>query len=177
MTPVRSNSDPVIAVHDSHDGAEAAVKLLSRAGFDMAKLSILGKGYRAGEHALGFYTEGDRVRAWGAAGGFWGAIWGLLAGSAVFVLPPVGLVAAAGPIAASLVAALEGAAVVGGVSALCAALVGIGLPRDQAVGYEADIVADRFLVIVHGTPDDIDRARAILATARIAVALPFHQAA
>ena len=91
-------SDPVIAVHTNHSGAEAAVKALGRAGFDLKKVSIVGKGYRTEEHAMGFYTLGDRVKAWGASGGFWGAAWGLLLGSAVFVMPPLGVVAAAGPI-------------------------------------------------------------------------------
>jgi len=169
--------DPVIAVNASHDGAEAAVKALGKAGFDMAKVSVLGKGYRAERQALGFYTLGDRVRAWGAAGGFWSVVWGLLLGSAVFVMPPIGLVAAAGPITLALVAALEGAAVVGGVSAISAALASLGVPHDRAVGYEADIAADRFLVIVHGTQEDVVIAREILATAAASPALPFHQPA
>jgi hypothetical protein len=169
--------DPVVAVHDTHAAAEATVRTLSKAGFDMAKLSIIGKGYRSEEDALGFYTMGDRVRAWGAAGGFWGAVWGLLAGPAVFVIPRVGLVAAAGPIGPALVAAFEGAMVVGGVSALCGALASEGLSREQAIRYEADIVADRFLVIVHGTLEDVGRALHILAVAAAPEALPFHQAA
>ena len=177
MTLATTATDPVIAVHATHAGAETAVKALSAAGFDMKKLSIIGKGYHTEEHALGFYTAGDRIRAWGATGGFWGAIWGLLVGPAVFVLPPVGLVAAAGPIVLALVAALEGAVVVGGASALCGALASIGLPREQAIRYEADIVADRFLVIVHGSQEDIDHARALLAAVDAVRPLPFHQAA
>ena len=177
MNPVTTQGDPVIAVQDTHAGAESAVKALGRAGFDMTKLSIIGKSHRTEDHALAFYTVGDRVRAWGASGGLWGAAWGLLLGSAVFVMPPIGIVAAAGPITLAVVAALEGAAVVGGVSALCAALAGLGMARDQAVKYEADIVANRFLVIVHGSPADVARARDILAAADAAHDLPFHQAA
>ncbi len=177
MSSLATPDDPVIAVSEFHDAAEAAIKALSKAGFDMGRVSIVGKGYRAEEHALGFYALGDRVRALGAVGGFWGVAWGLLLGSAVFVLPPIGVVAAAGPIAAALVAALEGAAVVGGVTALSAALASTGMPHEQAIKYEADLAADRFLVIVHGSPEDVARARSILAAVRPAVALPFHQAA
>lgn len=169
--------DPVIALHATHAAAEAAVKALEHAGFDLKTVSIIGKSCRSEEHALAFYTVGDRVRAWGASGGLWGAAWGLLLGSAMFVMPPLGIVAAAGPITPILVAALEGAAVVGGVSALSAALASVGLPHDQAVKYEADIAADRFLLIVHGTQQDVARARAILAEADAPRALPFHQAA
>ena len=174
MNPSTIHADPVIAVHDSQVGAEAAVKALGRAGFDMTKLSVIGKGDRTGEHALGFYTLGDRVRTWGVSGGLWGVAWGLLLGSAVFVMPPIGILAAAGPITVALVAALEGAVVVGGVSALCAALAGLGMAQDQAARYEADIVANRFLLIVHGSQEDVARARAVLAVRH---ELPIHQAA
>lgn len=177
MSSTTIQVDPVIAVHDTHGGAEAALKALGKAGFDMTKLSIIGRSDRTEAHAHGFYALGDRVRAWGATGGFWGVVWGLLVGSAVFVMPPIGLVAAAGPITLALVAALEGAVVVGGVSALCMALAGAGMSHDQAVKYEADIVADRFLVIVHGSQEDVASARAILAAAAAEPALPFHQAA
>lgn len=131
----------------------------------MKKLSIIGKGYHTEEHALGFYTAGDRVKTWGGIGGFWGAIWGLLAGPAVFLIPHVGLLAVAGPFGVALVAALESAAVVGGISALVGALISLGTSKDRAIKYEADLKADRFLVIVHGTVEDIAKAKAILATA------------
>lgn len=167
-----SSSDPVIAVYDTHTAAEATIKALSRGGFDMKKLSIIGKGYQMEEHALGFYTVGDRIRAWGGIGGFWGAIWGLLVGPAVFLVPPVGLVAVAGPFALALVSALEGAVLIGGLSALGAALASLGMSKKQAVKYEADIKADRFLVIVHGSAEDIGAARAILATTTHPAAVP-----
>ena len=161
-TSTDTDTDPVIAVHDTHAAAESTIKALSRAGFDMKKLSIIGKGYHTEEHPLGFYTTGDRVKAWGGIGSFWGGIWGLLTAPAVFVLPPIGLVATAGPLVVALIAALEGAVVVGGLSALGAALYGLGMSKDRAIKYEADVKADRFLVIVHGTADDIAKARAVL---------------
>jgi hypothetical protein len=167
MSNIKSHSDtdPVIAVYDTHAAAEATIKALSHAGFDMKKLSIIGKGYHTEERALGFYSTGDRIKTWGGIGGFWGAVWGLLAGPALFVIPGVGLVAAAGPFGLALIAAVEGAAVVGGVSALGAALVGLGMSKNQAIKYEADIKANRFLVLVHGSAADIAKARANLETA------------
>jgi len=176
MNSTATRDDPVIGVYDTRSGAEAAMNALARGGFDMHKLSVFGKGGRAEEHPHGFYTLGDRVRAWGVSGGFWGAAWGLLLGSAVFVMPPFGIVAAAGPITMALVAALEGAAIVGGVSALSAALASVGVPHEQAIRYESDVLADRFLVIVHGSPEDLASARSLLAKAA-AHELPIHQSA
>lgn len=177
MNATATRDDPVIGVYRTRSDAESAMNTLARGGFDMHKLSVFGKGGHAQEPTHGFYTLGDRVRAWGSTGGFWGAAWGLLLGSAVFVMPPFGIVAAAGPITAALVSALEGAAVVGGVSALSAALANLGVPHEEAVRYESAVLEDRFLLIVHGAPEDVANARAILAAGQAAHELPFHQPA
>lgn len=168
FTPIANAS--VVGVYDSHAAAESCVQAPGQAGFDLQTLSIIGKGYRTEEHALGFYTAGDRIKAWGSAGGFWGAIWGLLAGPAVFFIPPVGLIAVAGPLGLALIAALESAAVVGGVSALGAALVGLGMSKERAIKYESDIKADRYVVFAHGNATGLARAQTILARASEGVA-------
>ena len=62
------------------------------------------------------------MKYWGKMGAFWGGVWGLLVGAAFFVIPGVGPVLIAGPLVAWVVSALEGAAVVGGLSALGAGL-------------------------------------------------------
>lgn len=155
--------DPVVAVQNTHADAEACIRRLSQGGCDIQKLSIIGKGYHTEEHAVGFYTVGDRARAWGSVGGFWGAIWGLLSAPAMLLVPHVGLVMVAGPFGLALIAALEGAVIVGGLSALAGALTNLGLPAEKAIKYEADIKAERFLVLLHGSAADIARARELLA--------------
>jgi hypothetical protein len=151
-----------VTVYDTHSAAEEAVKALDRAGYDMAKLSIVGKGYHTDEHVVGYYNTGDRMLHWGKLGAFWGAIWGLLVGSAFFLIPGVGPVLAAGPLVSAIVGALEGAAAVGGVSALGAGLLSIGIPKDSVLKYETAVKADKYLVVVHGTADDIEKAKSIL---------------
>lgn len=149
-------------VFNTHMEAEDAIGLLSRSGFDVKTLSLVGKGYHTEEHPLGFYTVGDRIRSWGGTGAFWGGIWGLLLAPAVFFLPGVGLVAMAGPFVATLVGALEGAVVVGGLSALGAALTQLGVPKDQVIKYETDIKMDKYVLMVHGSAEEADKARAVL---------------
>ncbi len=158
-----TTTDPVVAVYPDHAQAEAAIRALSHAGFDMTKLSIIGKGYHSEEHPVGFYSTGDRIRSWGGLGSFWGAIWGLLTGPSVILLPQIGIVAVAGPIGLALVAALEGAVVVGSLSALGGALASAGLPKDLAIKYEADVKADRYVLMVHGSTADVTQAQAVLA--------------
>jgi len=149
-------------VFNTHVEADEAIQTLNKAGFDVKKLSLVGKGYHTEEHPVGFYTAGDRIKAWGGLGAFWGGIWGLLLAPAVFFLPGVGLVAMAGPVVSALVGALEGAMVVGGASALGAALTQIGVPKDQVIKYETALKADKYVLMVHGTADEVAKARTVL---------------
>jgi hypothetical protein len=128
----------------------------------MTRLSIVGKGYHSEEHAVGFYTAGDRIKSWGATGAFWGGIWGLLLTPALFLVPGLGVLGLAGPIVTAVVSALEGAVLGGGVTAIGAALAELGVPKNDAVKYEIALKANGFLLIVHGAPEDVEQARAIL---------------
>ena len=149
-------------VFNTHVEAEAAIQSLSRSGFDVKKLSLVGKGYHTEEHPLGFYTTSDKIKTWGGTGAFWGGIWGLLFAPAVFFFPGVGLVAMAGPVVSALVSALEGAMVMGGLSALGAALTQIGVPKDQAIKYETALKVDKYLLMVHGSDEELMKARSVL---------------
>jgi hypothetical protein len=162
--------DSAFFVFDTHAAAEEAIRTLGQSGFDMKKLSLVGKGYHSEEKPMGFYTAGDRIKAWGGTGAFWGGIWGLLLAPAVFVLPGLGVVGMAGPIVATLVGALEGAVVVGGLSALGAALTQIGVPKDQVIKYEAALKVDKYLLVVHGSAEDQEKARSVLAQVKTTVA-------
>ncbi len=83
-------------------------------------------------------------------------------GAAFFVIPGIGPVAVAGPFVSALVGALQGAVVVGGLSALGAGLVSIGIPKDSVVRYETALKADKFLLVAHGTSDDVAKAADII---------------
>ncbi|MEO6280301.1 DUF1269 domain-containing protein [Roseateles sp.] len=165
-----SNPDSAFFVFDTHDAAEHAIRTLGQSGFDMKTLSLVGKGYHSEEQPMGFYTTGDRIKAWGATGAFWGGMWGLLLAPAVFFLPGLGIVGMAGPFVAPLVGALEGAVAGGGLSALGAALAQIGLPKEQVIKYEAALKVDKYLLVVHGSAADQQKARSVLAEANTAVA-------
>jgi len=158
------SNDSVIAVFDAHQSAETAIKKLISAGFEMKNLSIVGKGYHVDEKVIGFYNLGDRVRFWGTRGAFWGGLWGLFFGGLFLTIPIVGHVIVLGYLASAVMSAIEGAAVVGGMSAIGAALFGIGIPKDSVLRYEAAVKSDGFLVMAHGSRKDMDRAKDILAT-------------
>jgi hypothetical protein len=152
----------VIAVYEAHTEAEQAVKDLQASGFDMKRLSIVARNPHTEEHVVGFYNAGDRIKHWGKAGAFWGGVWGLLFGAAFFAVPGIGRVLVAGPLVAWIVGALETAVVVGGVSAIGAGLLSVGLPKDSVLKYEIALKTDRFLLMVHGAADEAAEARIIL---------------
>jgi hypothetical protein len=107
----------VLGIYNSHTEAEASIKELQRSGFDMKKLSIVGKDYHTEEHVIGYYNVGDRMKVWGKLGAFWGGFWGLLFGSAMFFIPGIGPLIVFGPLVGWIVGTPEGAAVVGSLSA------------------------------------------------------------
>ena len=157
-----STNNSVVAIYRQHSDADLAIKELQRGGVDLHKLSIVGKGYHTDEQAVGYYTAGDRMKYWGKVGAFWGGFWGLLFGSAAFAIPGLGPILVAGPLVAWIVAGLEGAAVVGGVSAVGAGLVSIGIPKDSVLKYEVALKTDKFMLVVHGTPDAVAKAKDII---------------
>ena len=154
-----SEKNSIVAIFESHDQAEDAVRELQNSGFDMTKLSIVGRDYHTDEHVVGYYNAGDRVMYWGKQGAFWGALWGMLFGSAFFLVPGVGPLLVAGPLVTWIVGVLEGAAVMGGLSALGAALASIGIPKNSILQYEASLKAGKFLLILHATPQEVERAK------------------
>jgi hypothetical protein len=155
-------TNSVVAVYRTHEEADSAVKELQRDGVDLHNLSIIGKGYHTDEHAVGYYNTGDRMKYWGKMGAFWGGFWGLLFGSALFMIPGFGPILVAGPAVAWIVGALESAVLVGGVSAVGAGLYSIGIPKDSIMKYEAALKTDQFLLIVHGSALEVAKAKDII---------------
>ena len=152
----------MVAIYNSHEEAEQAVKKLEKDGFEMKNLSIVGKDYHTDENVIGYYNTGDRMKQWGSNGAFWGSLWGLLVGSAFFVIPGIGPVLIAGSLVSALVGALEGALVLGGVSVLGAALISLGIPENSIVEYETEIKAGKFMLLAQGTSEDVEKAKEVL---------------
>jgi len=157
-----NNHNAVVAIYKSHTEAETAVKELQQGGVDMHQLSIVGRDTHLDEDVVGYYNTSDRMQYWGKLGAFWGGFWGLLFGSAFFMIPGVGPLLVAGPLIGWIVGALEGAVVVGGLSALGAALFSQGIPKNSILQYETALKIDKFVLIAHGSAEQAARAREII---------------
>lgn len=174
MTAIKKETPPAdmennacITVFETHEGAEKAIIELEKAGYEMEKLSIIGTDYRTEEDVVGYFNIGERVKFWGSRGAFWGGLWGVLVGSAFFVVPGIGPLVLAGPIVGMIVGGLESAILIGGLSALGAALYSLGIPKDTVLEYERALKSHKFLLIAHGTPNETQNAREILKNANI----------
>ena len=152
----------VVSVFSTGDQAEKAVRQVQSANVDINTLSLVGKGYHTDYQPVGFYIAGDRVKAWGASGAFWGSVWGKLSGAAFFWVPGFGPLLVAGPFVNILLGALEGVSLVGSVGALSAALSSIGVPTEKAFGYEAELKAGKFLLIANGAPLQVELTQNLL---------------
>jgi hypothetical protein len=161
--------DAIVAVYAQHDAAEAAVRQVAAAGFDMKHFSIVGRGYHTEEQVIGFYDAGDRISFWGSRGAYWGGLWGLLFGGIMLTIPVIGPVMVLGPLAVAVFTAVsgavEGAVVMGGLGALGAALFSIGIPDHSVLQYEQALKADKFLVVAHGPAAEMERVRTLLQVA------------
>jgi uncharacterized membrane protein len=152
----------MVALFDTHLEAEKAINKLQKSGFKMKQLSIIGKDYHSEENVVGYYNIGDRMLNWGSVGAFWGSIWGLLFGSAFFMIPGFGPLLIAGPFVAALVASLEGAVAVGSLGAIGGALSSIGIADNSILEYETELKAGKFMLIAHGTHEEVEKAREVL---------------
>ena len=99
----------VVAVYPDHSAAERAVRQLHMAGFPLDDLSIVGRGSEVTEEPCGFVSRGEYVKAGAESGSLFGGLSGVCIGAGFLVLPGLGLVGVAGPIAAALLAGIEGA--------------------------------------------------------------------
>lgn len=79
-----------------------------------------------------------------ASGGVLGGLGGLVVGLGLLTIPGIGQIAAAGPLAA----ALSGAAVAAGGGGIIGALVGLGMPEEQAKQYEEFLKNGKIIVLV-----------------------------
>ena len=153
----------VIAVYWDHASAEDAVRRLQSAGIPMQNVSIVGKDFQATDKPLGFVTAGSTAKEGAQAGAWTGGLFGLLFGAAFLVLPGVGPLIVAGPLAAALLGGIEGVVAGAAVGGLTGALVGLGLSEDKAIHYESEITAGKFLLTLLADDHQVERAKSLLA--------------
>ena len=159
-------SSRIVAVYPDHASAEEAVRKLHANGFEMKDLSIVGRDFQVTEEPVGFINASDYAAAGAGTGAWVGGLFGLLVGAAFLILPGVGPVVVAGPLAAAVLGGLEGALAGAAVGGLTGALVGWGVPKEQALEYETQVKAGKFVVVGRGSIEKVTHARGLLETGK-----------
>lgn len=166
----------LVATYDNETKAQRAIEQLCDKGVALDMLSVLGQVHASGDDVLGIYYSGvgSQVKAWAKQGALWGGVWGLLAGAAaMFVLPVVGPIFAAGPVVEAIVvslgggiagAATGGAALAGAasVSHLATVMHSMGIPQEKLDHLHQSIVDGHFLLLLREEKDEISPWREVL---------------
>ena len=153
--------DVAVGVFLDRSHAQCAIRDLRDAGFREDQIGVAARdGALASSSELDADTARGKAAATGAGAGVAvgagaGALWAL--GIAAGMLPAIGPVIAGGLLAAVAASAAGGAAVAG----LVGALVGLGIPEDEAARYDSEFKAGKTIVTVR-TGDRSAEASSIL---------------
>ena len=138
-----------IAIFADRTQAQRAIGQLKRAGFTEKEIGVTSRDGGDSERGVAGADDGRKEThakegaiAGVATGAGVGALWGL--GILAGVLPAIGPAIAGGTLAALLSSAAAGAATAG----VAGALIGLGIPEEEANYYEGEFKAGRTLVTV-----------------------------
>jgi hypothetical protein len=154
----------VIGIYPNMQSVEDAIQTLDQSGFPIRHLSVVSQHLRSEKQVQGFITAGDYAVKGAGLGAWTGGIFGLLAGAAFLWVPGLGPLVIAGPLAAALLAGSEGAVLGAAGGGALGALVGWGVSKRHIVKYIDKLKDGKLLLVVRGTPDEVERARVVLET-------------
>ena len=152
----------VVGVYDSLSQAEGAVNKLNWGGFPITHVSIVAQDLVSERDVHGYITTGDVAKDGAGTGAWVGGLFGLLVGAAFIWVPGFGPLLVAGPLAAILLGGIEGAVAGAAAGGLLGALVGWGVSKKHILKYEDQLKGGKYLVIAHGSADEVSKARNIL---------------
>lgn len=151
-------SKAVIGVFSQEDRAKEAINDLKSQGFDEREISLI---VRDEQQEGGEGGEGDRftmeqqdLSEGVITGGALGGVAGILAGAGALLIPGVGPIIAAGPLAAFLTGVVGGG-IVGG-------LVDYGIPEERGRYFESRVKQGDILVTMKVEDDETERVTSLL---------------
>jgi uncharacterized membrane protein len=157
-----SYDSSIVLVYSQLDEAEAAVKKLGEGGFPIQNVSIIAKDLGSEKKVHGFVTSCDVAKSAAKTGAWVGGIFGALIGAAFLWVPGLGPLIVAGSLTTALLGGLEGAAAGAALTGTLGWLASLGISKQHILKYEESIRAGKYLLIVHGTPDEVAKAEQIL---------------
>lgn len=141
----QNHQDVAVGVFSDRSQADRAVDELRRGGFRNDQIGVVAR-ENDGQKGVKSAPTGDNSAEGAVTGAVAGAAAGGLVGLGILagVIPVIGPVIAGGTLAVILANAAGGAAIAG----VLGALVGLGIPEEEARRYEGEIQSGRTLVTV-----------------------------
>lgn len=144
-------SKVVVGVFHDRTRAEQALQSLKEDGLEQ-DISLVARD--EGQEGSGEALGGQDLSEGTFAGGTLGGIAGLLAGMGALLIPGIGPVVAAGPIAAALTGVVTGG-IAGG-------LIDLGLPEERGEYFEEQVRQGGILVSMKAEDDRVEEAASVL---------------
>jgi hypothetical protein len=163
------HENATVAIYANPSQAQKAITALAKSGFDLKRLSVVGKAYREQKELAAYYWQGEHLKCWGEQSGFWNRLASMIRGWALFSIPDTGPLLVIGSLALWIVVVLDNSAIFSGLSALGATLYSMGLTKDSIQDYEEALRKGNYLVVVHGPAQEVMRAKKIFRSAEVAV--------
>ena len=154
----------VIGTFSDLDQAEEAVAQLQSAGFSDEQIGVISRGYLVRERLAS--QTGDEALSGAGAGALTGSaiggLLGLLAGGVSITVPVAGPLLAGGILTTFLGGAAAGA-VYGGLAGI---LIGLGISREEAEFYAANIEQGGVMIFVEAEGEDAAKAWRLMRSAK-----------
>lgn len=146
-------SKVVVGVFHDRSRAEEALEDLKNQGFEK-DISLVARDEEEQEQSGGEIMGGQDLSEGTFAGGTVGGIAGLLAGVGALLIPGVGPIIAAGPIAATLTGVVTGG-IAGG-------LIDLGLPEERGEYFEEQVRQGGILLSMKADDDQVEETASVL---------------
>ncbi|MDH5739690.1 MAG: hypothetical protein OEY77_05130 [Nitrospira sp.] len=138
----------VLAICNTQVEAEAALRELTHTGFHITQLSVVGQDCRPAKHVGGYSNTADCMEYGSTA------------------ISGIGSVLIAGPLLGWVFGALEETVAARGMTAIGTAFKNMGIPKDSVLSYETALRFSKFIMLVHGTAEEVAHAQNIMQTTR-----------
>lgn len=147
-----------VSVFSNRSELRTALDALKDANFPREQISVVSK------HTddVTDNKAGEGAAAGAATGGALGGLGGLLVGLGVLALPGIGPVLVGGTLATALATTAAGGAIGAAAGGLTGGLIGLGVPENDAKGYQDRVAAGDYLLVLEGSESQLRQARGIL---------------
>ncbi len=161
LSAIFSPTETVVAVHDSADAADEAVKFLGRAGYPGRMLGIVAR--QCPPRVVIGDFERSTLRRWCTSGAFWGAVWVAIALLDAWLLAHNAVPSGTILMTAALLLAVQTAVVSSSVAPERSTEASWQSMPHPEHPYLRELAADKLLLVVKGSRSEVALARALLA--------------